>query len=475
MKIKLLPLLILSCGFIFAQTPCVNGFAGPYPCEGYDLQSQIDLNVLDAGLGNDSWGWTDPETEKEYVVMCLSNGTAFIDISDPVNPIYLGKLPTQTESTTWRDAKVYNNHAFIVSEASGHGMQVFDLTRLREVNNPPVTFTNDAHFDEFGSAHNIVINEENGYAYVVGTQQFSGGPFIVNIENPTNPTFVSGYSADDYTHDAQVVVYTGPDQEHVGKELYIGSNENEIVILDVTDKSDVQFISSVSYTNVAYSHQGWFTEDQRFFLLGDEIDEIDFGFNTRTVVFDFTDLDNPSQSFDYSGPTPAIDHNGYVKGDKFYLANYTAGMRVIDVSDLDNHTSQNPTMVETGFFDTHPSSDDVGFDGAWSIYPYFASGNIVISDMNRGFFLVKDPTILSTESFSKDTFSLFPNPAKNYVTFESQNTPIEKIQLINTLGQQVLSIENNNTIKRTIDISSLNPGLYFVVLNGTITKKLMVK
>ncbi len=475
MKIKLLPLLLLSCGFIFAQTPCVNGFAGPYPCDGYDLQAHFDLNVFGADRGNDSWGWTDPDTGKEYAIMCLGDSTAFIDISDPVNAVYLGKLPTHTFNSTWRDAKVYNNHVFIVSEADNHGMQVFDLTRLRNVSNPPEIFNHDAHFDGFGRAHNIVINEENGYAYAVGTQQFNGGPYIVNIQDPTNPSFVSGYSAVDYTHDAQVLVYTGPDQDHVGKELYIGSNENEIVILDVTNKSNVQLISSVAYTNVAYSHQGWFTEDQRFFLLGDEIDELNFGFNTRTIVFDFTDLDNPFQSFDYTGPTAAIDHNGYVKGDKFYLANYTAGMRVIDVSDLDNHTTQNPTMVETGFFDTYPSSNDVGFDGAWSVYPYFASGNIVISDINRGFFLVKDPNFLSTESFSKESFNLFPNPANHYLTIQSQNTPIEKIQVINTLGQQVLSIENNNTIKRTIDISSLNPGMYFVVLNSTITKKLIVK
>ena len=67
-----------------------------------------------------------------------------------VNPVYLGKLPTHTSSTTWRDVKVYNNYAFIVSEAGGHGMQVFDLTRLRDVANPPETFTEDAHYDGFG-------------------------------------------------------------------------------------------------------------------------------------------------------------------------------------------------------------------------------------------------------------------------------------------------------------------------------------
>lgn len=470
MKIKLLPLFCVFSGILFAQTPCENGFAGPYPCDGYDLQAHIDLNTLNASLGNDSWGWTDPDNGNEYAIMCLSNGTAFIDITDPVNPIYLGKLPTQTDPSTWRDAKVYNNHAFIVSEASGHGMQVFDLTRLRNVTNPPVTFTTDALYSGFGRAHNIVINEENGFAYAVGTQQFSGGPYIVNIENPTSPFFVSGYGLVDYTHDAQVVIYSGPDQDHVGKELYIGSNENEVVILDITNKNNVQLISTAQYTNVAYSHQGWFTEDQRFFLMGDEIDELNFGFNTRTVVFDFTDLDNPFQSFEYFGPTSAIDHNGYVRGDKYYLANYTAGMRVINVSDIENQN-----MSELGFFDTHPENDNAGFDGAWSVYPYFASGNIVISDMNRGFFLVKDPNFLSTESFIVDSFSIFPNPVKDFVTINSENTTINTIRIINTMGQEVLNLSNNTTQRRTLDLSNLNAGLYFMILNENTSKKLIKK
>src|SRR5690606_20218176 len=100
-------------------------------------------NQMGASGGNDIWGWTDPETEKEYALMGLNNGTAFVDVSDPVNPVYLGKLPTHTQSSLWRDIKVYADHAFVVSEASGHGMQVFDLTRLRGVTSPQ-TFTVDA-------------------------------------------------------------------------------------------------------------------------------------------------------------------------------------------------------------------------------------------------------------------------------------------------------------------------------------------
>ena len=187
MKNLLLPILLMCCFPLIAQTPCSGGTAGLYPCNGYDLQAHLSLNALNAGGGNDSWGWTDPVTGKEYALMALNNGTAFIDISNPTSPIYLGKLPTHTNNSSWRDVKTYNDHAFIVSEASGHGMQVFDLTRLRSVPNPPVTFNNDAHYNGFGRAHNIVINEDTGYAYAVGTSTFNGGPHFINIQNPTNP------------------------------------------------------------------------------------------------------------------------------------------------------------------------------------------------------------------------------------------------------------------------------------------------
>ena len=346
----------------FGQTPCENGFAGGFPCNGYDLQSQVPLSTMNSNRANDSWGWTDPLDGKEYAIVCLNEGTAFIDISDPINPVYLGQLPTQGNSSTWRDAKTYNNYAFIVSEDSGHGMQVFDLTRLRNVNNPPVIFNNDAHFTGFGGAHNIVINEETGYAYAVGTSTFGGGAYFVDIQDPLNPTAAGGYAGDGYSHDAQVVIYNGPDASYAGKEIYLGSNENELVIVDVTDKGNPIPISTVTYANVSYTHQGWFTEDQRYFVLGDETDEINFGFNSRTIIIDLNDLDNPQFDFSYSGATPATDHNGYVNGDKFYLSNNAAGLRVMDVSDLGNQN-----MVEIGYFDSYPPDNAAGFNGAWSV------------------------------------------------------------------------------------------------------------
>ena len=366
---------------------CESGFADSYPCNDYDLMAQIPLSTFGASGGNDSWGWTDSTTGKEYALMATDANVSFVDITDTANPIYLGKVPTATINSSWRDVKIYNDHAFIVSEASGHGMQVFDLTRLRNVSNPPETFNADHHYTGFGSAHNIVINEDSGYAYIVGTNRngpFAGAPLFINIQNPTTPIDEGGLDAGGYSHDAQVVTYNGPDTDYTGREILIGSNENEVVIADVTDKANPTIIETISYSNVGYTHQGWFTNDMNYFIIGDELDERNSGINTRNLVFDFSDLDNPSFHMTYSGSTLAIDHNGYVNGDTYYLANYRAGVRMIDISQIGNST-----MTEVGFFDTYPQNDSANFDGVWNVYPYFSSGNILLSDINSGLFIIR--------------------------------------------------------------------------------------
>mgnify|MGYP000645712565 CR=1 FL=1 len=403
-SLLLLLIITISCSKDNIDTPtlqedviiplakCENGFADEFPCNGYDLIAKIDLDGLDPTSttssnleGNDSWGWTDITTNKEYALVGLNSGVSFVDISNPVEPIVLGFLPTATVNSSWRDVKVYKNHAFVVSEASNHGMQVFDLTRLKNVANPPEVFSADATYTGFGRAHNIVVNQTEGYVYPVGTSRngtYKGGPLFINIQDPLNPIDEGGFI--NYAHDAQVVTYNGPDTEHVGKEILIGSNENEVVIVDISDKSNPLKLSSISYQDVRYAHQGWFTEDFKYFLLGDELDELRAGYNTRTIVFDFTDLDNPIHHVNYETTSAAIDHNGYVKGNLFYQASYTAGVRVIDISNIGSKN-----LTEVGFFDTFPASDATSFNGAWNVYPYFESGVILISDIEEGLILIK--------------------------------------------------------------------------------------
>ena len=369
-------------------TPCEDGFAGVYPCSGYDLQAIVSLETFRANSGNDSWGWTDPQTGKEYAIMGLDDGTAFVDISVPDQPVYLGKLATASVPSSWRDVKVFQNHAFIVSEAANHGMQAFDLTRLRDLPSKQ-NFTADARFTGFGNAHNIAINEASGFAYVIGSSLYEGGPAFIDVNDPLNPTLEGGFSDESYSHDAHIVTYNGPDQDHHGKEILFGSNSdggdnNQVVIVDVTDKSAPTLISNMSYSNGGYTHQGWLAEDHQYYYLGDELDEINYGGRTKTLVFDLEDLDNPILHHTYLGATNAIDHNGYTKNNSFFIANYTAGFREINTINI-----ASGAMEEEGFFDTYPSNNNANFNGVWSIYPYFESGVIVISDINTGLYLVK--------------------------------------------------------------------------------------
>ena len=367
---------------------CEEGYANQFPCMGLDLYSRVSLQDFESDFANDIWGWTDKINNKEYVIQGLNDGTLFIDISDPINPILLGKLLTETSKSTWRDIKVYNDHAFIVSEANEHGLQIFDLTRLREVDDFQF-FSSDAVLKTFGSAHNIAINKSSGFAYVIGSNRFSGGPIFIDINDPKNPIEVGGYSGMGYSHDAQIVNYEGPDKNFLGKEIYIGSNSeggsnNRVVIVDVTDKEEPKLIARKSYSGSRYAHQSWLSEDQKYLFLGDELDEYYYGNRSKTYIFDLSELEKPTLHHSYLGTSNAIDHNGYIVGDFFYLANYTAGLRIMDISDIENKK-----IEEIMYFDTYVLNDNTTFNGVWSIYPFFQSGIIAISDTQEGLFIVK--------------------------------------------------------------------------------------
>ena len=364
--------------FIFSITECENGQADGYPCSNVDLLARLPLSQLgNPGNANDIWGWVDLVTQDAYAILGLDTGTAFIRITNPENPIIIGYLPTHSSASLWRDIKVYDNHAFIVSEAGGHGMQVFDLNQLRDYGDSPtgtVTFSETAHYGLFGNSHNIVINEETGFAYAVGCNDCSGGLHMVNIQNPSNPTYAGCYSQDGYTHDTQCVTYNGVDSDYVGKEICFSSNEDTVTITDVTDKSNPTTVSINGYEGAQYTHQGWLTEDHRYFLANDELDELYNGVTTRTYIWDLESLENPNLMSIHDHGTANIDHNMYVEDNFVYQSHYTAGLRIQDISDISSGT-----MTEVGFFDIHPSDNNTSFDGTWSNYPFFDNNIVIVS------------------------------------------------------------------------------------------------
>lgn len=367
---------------------CDDGMAGPYPCSNVDLLAFVPTNALVGGTSADIWGWTDPATGKEYAITSHNNSTSFVDISDPVNPIFLGYVPAPVPNILWRDVKVYDNHAYIVGDGDfviPHGLQIFDLTQLRDVTTPPVIFEQTARFMGVDNSHNIAINEETGVAYLVGSSRCSAGLFMLDLTNdPTNPAELGCFSDDGYTHDVQCVVYDGPDAAHVGKEICVAANEDTLTFVDVTDKSNPVQLSREGYAGSAYTHQGWFTEDHAFFISNDELDEQNFGHNTHSYIWDVRDLENPVLINTYVGPTTSIDHNLYIRDGFVFESNYTSGLRILDTADI-----ANGNLTEVAFFDTHPASDVAQFAGTWSNYPYFESGVVILSNIEDGLYIVQ--------------------------------------------------------------------------------------
>ncbi len=368
-----------------APATSVDGKADGFPCSKFDQLGYMTLAEIGGGSGNDLWGWTDHVDGSEYALVGRSSGLSFVDVSTPSAPVYIGNLPSHTGSSSWRDVKVYADHAFVVSDNNGsHGMQVFDLTELRSVTTPPVTFSETAHYPGFGSAHNIVINEDTAFAYAVGSSSCAGGLIMIDISTPTSPVSAGCFSSDGYTHDAQCVVYDGPDLEHVGSEICVNSNEDTVTIVDVTDKSDPVQLSRTGYPDSGYTHQGWLTENHRYFVHDDEFDELSSGHNTRTYTWDVTDLDAPFLTGSWDAAGQSIDHNQYVKGQFTFQANYERGMRILEMVD-----PTTGSMQEHAFFDTYPENDQNGFSGAWSVYPFFESGIVLVSDISRGLFILQ--------------------------------------------------------------------------------------
>jgi choice-of-anchor B domain-containing protein len=370
-----------------------------------------------AAFLSDIWGWTSPnEPNHEYALVGTSSGVAFVRITDPANPEYLGIVPTTNPDTLrnfWWDIKTYANHAYWTTEVNNAGVAIFDLTRLDGLGAVPAgtTLAEDAHYTGGGyiAAHNISINEDTGFAYLTGVNKdanvdpgfTNGGVVILDLSAPLAPVEV-GQILDIDSHDAQIVIYEGPDATHQGKKIAVVFNggDLEVGIYDVTNKANIQELSTTTYAGASFTHQGWLTEDHQYLLVGDEEDEL-FGISdpknpdlpdtARTYIWDVRDLDDPTVIGTFDSPAASIDHNMFVKGDKVYQAHYTAGIRVLDLSDV-----ANGNLSEVAHMDTEPRLPNNHMNhniniwvGPWGVFPFFDSGTIIASDGLNGLILMR--------------------------------------------------------------------------------------
>lgn len=352
-----------------SQNASTQAACGGFPCSGVRLLSWLDLAAFSTSSVNDCWGYTSP-SGREYAVLGLRAGTAFIDITVPSGPQILASF--SGPSTSARDVKVVGHYAYAAGEGGG-GVQVFDLG---QIDSGIVTNKGSVTTGGTSATHNLAIDEVSGFLYRCRGGSNGLRVYDLNVD-PVNPPFVGSWSQQPI-HDAQVVTYTSG--AFAGRQIaYCPTSFNaSMVVVDVTDKSNMTALSEATWPNAQHGHQVWLSEDLNWAYVNDEFDEPPL--TTTTYVMDVSDPANISYLTSFTNGNPAVGHNAYVKGNLIYQANYRSGLRVFDAT--------NPTApVESAWFDTYPLSDSANFNGLWSCYPYFPSGVVIGSDTDRGLFV----------------------------------------------------------------------------------------
>lgn len=362
------------------------------PNFGVKLIKQITLSTFGSGSGNDCWGYVSP-TGREYAIVGLNNKVAFVEITNPASPTIVATIPHS--SSTWGDIKVYGHYAYAVTETSGTGIQVIDMANIDSgVVTLVKTITNP------GRSHNLVLNPASGYLYTCGSNEGTGTTMCFSLLDPANPVKIGPNSmTTNYQHDANVVNYTSG--ALAGRELWFGCSEGRGVdIYDMTDKNNPFLVKRVIYPTMGYCHQAWLSADRKYLYVDDELDESNSGgtMNTRSLIFNVEDPANAFYIGSFTSGLPSIDHNQYVVDGFTFQANYQSGLRIFDLS----KNPEAPTQV--GAYDTYPSSDGALFNGAWSNYPFFPSGTMIVSDINGGLFIL-DATEATTRNFGAASFT----------------------------------------------------------------------
>jgi choice-of-anchor B domain-containing protein len=460
---RILFLLALTCGTLFAQAqvnPSMNMTL---------LSSYRNANFF----YNDIWGYTDPNG-REYAILGSNWGTHFFDITNPSQPIQVDSFIGQNSNSIWRDYKTYGHYCYAVGDGGGHSLQIFDMSGLP--NQVVKVYDSNALST---SAH--TLNIENGKLYLVSNSKPNGyAPIdILSLADPENPTYMTSIGAP---------FFSGMHAMHVRNDtLYCSAGFAGQRIIDATDPFNPTLVSSlIGYPSPGYNHSSWTSGDRQHMIFTDEVPS-----GLPAKIYDISDITNPTFVSFFSTGTLATAHNTFMWQDYAILSYYKDGVQVWDMS--------NPaTPQRIGFLDTYPDNDSTNagynspdpYDGAWGVFPYFASGTIIASDVTHGLKVMTppygppypDPSIanpLSTApQYTVGNLSVSPNPASDFVYVSlPEGVSQTRISIINTLGQTV----NTQTLQGQngqISLKHLASGLYTLqadVAGKRMTRKVVVE
>ncbi|PCH91696.1 MAG: hypothetical protein COB85_08830, partial [Bacteroidetes bacterium] len=126
-----------------------------------------------------------------------------------------------------------------------------------------------------------------------------------------------------------------------------------------------------------FTHNCWISDDGNYLFTTDEKS------NAFIASYDVSNLSNITlvDQIQSNPGSNVIVHNTYVISNHLVSSYYRDGVTIHDITRPNN-------MIQTGNYDTSPSFSGNGYNGAWGVYPWLPSGNVLVSDIENGLFIL---------------------------------------------------------------------------------------
>jgi choice-of-anchor B domain-containing protein len=409
----------------FGFTLFFFSFVCPVFAQNFNMTQRAVLDFPGQNLAN-VWGYM--AKGREYALVGGSRGLIIVEVTNTTAPVVIKQIPGVVNN--WKEIKTYKNFAYVVSEGANSGVQIIDLTNLPDTTLAVKSYFGDGVIDgQLRTIHSLHIDEKKGFLYAHGSNLSSGGPIILDLKDPANPTFAGRYTQLGYVHDG----FADNDTLYAGH-IYTGT----LAVVDMRDKANPKVLGSVT-TPGKFTHNAWILSDRKTILTTDEATP---SFVTAYNVSDPTDIKELDR-FSTNNGLGSIGHNVHIQNDWAVTSWYTDGVSVVDA-----HRPQN--LIETGRFDTW-SGTGANFNGCWGVFPHFASGTIVASNINPAQLFVLTPSYQRAAYF------------EGRVRSSCDNLPLNDVTISIVKGQDRASeVTNQQGIFRT---GHVNPGAYTVTIS----------
>ncbi len=419
------------------------------------------MNAYSAIGYNDCWGYTAPDG-REYALLGVETGTSIIDITDA--PTLSERAFIPSANTPWKDIKTYRQYAYVVTDGSGLGLQIIDLSFLPDSARLVNTISS-----AFLTSHNLYVDTSRALLYIIG---HSANPVrIWSLSDPVNPTEVSTFGPGASVHD----VYARGNRAYVS-EGSLGS----FSVWDVTNPAAPSLLTRFEDASSGYAHNAWLSDDGNFLMTTEETS------GKAVRYWDISDLNNVVKRGEYLGPT-SLAHNTHIKGQYAYISHYKDGLKIVDLSNPDQ-------LQEVASYNTYQPIAGMTspYMGAWGAYPFFHSGKVLISDMQRGLFVMHFPPAVVTgvgEHPEEIPQSItlhpnYPNPFNPSTTIRCtlHEPDVVELTVLDMLGRKIEVLfqgelqAGSHTFRWSP--SGVASGLYIYALStsrgGTISRKMIL-